>query len=169
MDLKVHLTLTFTLIAVVSSREVEIENFTPDPKVNATEFFDYGTLRLKKERRNHYSISGDFELFENSGNEKELLLEVRDKRNKVLMMRSQDKFCDFLKHEKQVWPDVQQKSNFPEGNPCPLPKGKYWLKDLAIDEKKFIMIPPGEYHARVAAIQNDRVLAAVDVYCRILP
>ena len=38
-----------------------------------------------------------------------------------------------------------------------------------IDEKKFSMIPPGEYHARVAAIQNHKVLAAVDVQCRILP
>ncbi|KAL7024373.1 hypothetical protein ACKWTF_013011 [Chironomus riparius] len=169
MDLKVHFVLMFTLIAGATSREVEIENFRPDPKVKSTGFFDFGTLRLKKENRNHYSISGDFELLENSGNEKEILLEVKDKRDKIVMMKSQHKLCDFLKNEKQIWPDIQRNSNLPEGNPCPMPKGKYWIKDLMIDEKKFSMIPPGEYHGRLAAIQNNKILAAVDVRCRIIP
>lgn len=72
MNLKVHLSILFSIIIAVSSREIEIENFRPDPKVKSTGFFDFGTLRLKKEARNHYSISGDFELLENSGNEKEV-------------------------------------------------------------------------------------------------
>lgn len=71
MDLKVYLIL-FTLIIAVLSREVEIENFMPDPKVKSTGFFDFGTLRLKRESRNHYSVSGEFELLENCGNEKDV-------------------------------------------------------------------------------------------------
>lgn len=38
-----------------------------------------------------------------------------------------------------------------------------------IDEKKFSMIPPGEFHGRVAAYQNHKILAAADVQCRVLP
>jgi len=71
MDLKVQLIL-LSLIVAVSSREVEIENFMADPKVKSAGFFDFGTLRLKRESRNHYSVSGDFELFENCGNEKDV-------------------------------------------------------------------------------------------------
>ena len=72
MDLKIRLIFLFSFVLTVSSREIEIEYFRPDPKVNSTGFFDYGTLRLKRESKNHYSISGEFEVFENCGNEKEV-------------------------------------------------------------------------------------------------
>lgn len=46
-------------------------------------------------------------------------------------------------------------------------QGKYFLKDYVVDDKKFAMITPGEYTARIAASENDVVLAAVDVDCTV--
>jgi len=48
-------------------------------------------------------------------------------------------------------------------------QGKYWVKDVMLDETKFSMIPPAEYHGHLAVIQNNKVLAAAIVYCKIIP
>lgn len=57
----------------VSARDVEIETFQADPKVNSSGYMDFGTLRVTKVKKNEFSISGDFELFANSGNEKKVV------------------------------------------------------------------------------------------------
>lgn len=71
MDVKFSL-LIFCLIITAYAREIEVENFQPDPKIKSTGYFDFGTLRMKKITKNKFSISGEFALLENSGDEKEV-------------------------------------------------------------------------------------------------
>lgn len=67
MKLKV-IFLTF-LIALVAGIEVDLESFTPSPDSDF-DLVDYGTVRVTKIKKSHFSISGDFELKRNIGNEK---------------------------------------------------------------------------------------------------
>lgn len=65
----------FILVILVDgafSREIELESFTPDPKINSSIYIDYGSLRVTKIRRNEFAVSGDFELKVNAGNEKKV-------------------------------------------------------------------------------------------------
>lgn len=65
MNLKlIFLVKTFV---VVSAMEISIDSFKPTPSGN---MIDFGTLRLAKIKKNHFSISGAFVIKADLGNEK---------------------------------------------------------------------------------------------------
>jgi hypothetical protein len=66
--MKIFIVIFF--ITETFSREIEIESFTPDPKLNSSLYIDYGSLRVTKLKKNEFAVSGDFELKINAGNEK---------------------------------------------------------------------------------------------------
>lgn len=63
------LKVLFIFIACVASRELNLESFTPSPSSDSG-LIDYGTVRVTKVKKNHFAISGDFELKRNIGDEK---------------------------------------------------------------------------------------------------
>lgn len=65
MDFKLII-LGFVYV-VASAREISFEDIKPTPVTNLV---DYGTLRIKRIKRNQFTISGSFNLTRNAGNEK---------------------------------------------------------------------------------------------------
>jgi hypothetical protein len=64
------LIITFSaFVATVLCREFELESFKPSANSDPN-LIDYGTLRVKKLRKNYFALSGSFELKKNLGNEK---------------------------------------------------------------------------------------------------
>lgn len=56
-------------MAAVSAREIELGTFTPSSNSDL-DLIDYGTVRVTKVKKNHYTISGDFFLKQNLANDK---------------------------------------------------------------------------------------------------
>ena len=48
--------------------EIELDTFEPFTSTG-TDFFDPGSLRIKRKGRNNFVLSGDFETFKNFGEE----------------------------------------------------------------------------------------------------
>lgn len=70
MNYFLFLLVLLPLIMEIHTKEIEIEEFQPDPKVKSDDFIDYGTMRVKKIKKNQFSISGEFEIKENFGDER---------------------------------------------------------------------------------------------------
>lgn len=70
--MKVGFGIVVLAIAVASAREFELESFTPSPNTDFN-LIDYGTVRVTKIQRNQYSISGDFILKRNLGNDQTVI------------------------------------------------------------------------------------------------
>jgi hypothetical protein len=67
--MKLKVILLGFLTALVAGIEIDLESFTPSPNSDF-DLIDYGTVRVTKVKKSHFSISGDFELKRNIGNEK---------------------------------------------------------------------------------------------------
>lgn len=67
--MKLTISLLVILIAAVSAREIELGTFTPSSNSDL-DLIDYGTVRVTKVKKNHYTISGDFFLKQNLANDK---------------------------------------------------------------------------------------------------
>lgn len=65
--MKLQVILIF--VASVVSRELDLESFTPSPNSDF-DLINYGTVRVTKVKKSHFTLSGDFELKQNIGNEK---------------------------------------------------------------------------------------------------
>jgi hypothetical protein len=76
MNLIKFFVLCYAFTTSVFAREIEIENFQPDVRIKSDDFVDYGTLRVTKVKKNHFSLSGEFEIKMNCGNEKMVCLQV---------------------------------------------------------------------------------------------
>lgn len=63
--MKILIFLIFVLC--VSAFDVEIESFQADSKYANTGTVNYGTLRVTKRSKNYYTVSGDFEMQRNIG------------------------------------------------------------------------------------------------------
>lgn len=50
------------------------------------------------------------------------MLEVKDKGKNQVIISMQEKFCDFIKTDEMIWPDIKSKLTFPEGDGCPMMK-----------------------------------------------
>jgi hypothetical protein len=115
--------------------EAEIESFQMMPETNP-EYFNMGTLRMKRKGRNQYTLTGDLEFLLNTGNDFQasacILLKSGSNANSFNFQMSVDvttadgrsvykvskPFCDFLRDI--IYPAVKDCSNIP--NVCPLPK-----------------------------------------------
>ena len=57
------------LVYCASAFDAEIESFQADPKYATTGVVNYGSLRVTKRSKNTYTVSGDFEIQRNFGDE----------------------------------------------------------------------------------------------------
>jgi hypothetical protein len=95
-----------------------------------------------------------------------LLLEVRNKKTGMVIYKVEEPLCGYFKKEKMVVPDIIKNSNIPPEimtDLCPFPKGKYWVKNVVLDEKKFAAFPPGKYTGRLTLLEHGKALAAIEV------
>ncbi|KAG5673764.1 hypothetical protein PVAND_003784 [Polypedilum vanderplanki] len=150
--------------ANVIAREIKIEDLASDPKLKDNDYIDFGTLRVTKVKKNYYSISGNFEIKQNLGNEKKILLEIKSKTTGSLIYKREDLLCTFLQKENLIIPGLIQKSNIPTDvmtDLCPFPSGDYWIKNYTIDESKFLTAPIGNYNTKISLLERGKVLASI--------
>lgn len=76
-NMKVGFGIVVFTIAVASAREFELESFTPSSNSDFN-LIDYGTVRVTKIQRNQFSISGDFILKRNLGNDQTVTIYLPD-------------------------------------------------------------------------------------------
>lgn len=67
--MKLKVTFLALFLVTVAGLEIDLESFTPSPNTDF-DLINYGTVRVTKVKKNHFTISGDFELKRNIGNEK---------------------------------------------------------------------------------------------------
>lgn len=67
--MKLQILLFGFFVFFVNGRDIDLESFTPSPNSDSN-LINYGTVRVSKVKKNHYTIAGDFELKRNIGNEK---------------------------------------------------------------------------------------------------
>lgn len=61
------LLLLVVVVIVTSAREITFDELKPMP---VTDFVDFGTIRITRIKKNHFSISGTFSITRNAGREK---------------------------------------------------------------------------------------------------
>lgn len=82
---------------------------------------DYGNLRMKKGKtKSVYTFKGNFSIRNDIGNEKLASVEIRTGSG-GLLVKNTYAFCEFMKAEKLIWPEMMKASNMPHDNSCPLP------------------------------------------------
>lgn len=74
--------------------------------------------------------------------------------NGAVLLKHEHPFCDFIKSDKLIYPDLEKSSNFPKNKPCPFPRGNYTIKNYVFDDSKIGATPPGKYRAVATAIDS---------------
>lgn len=74
-------------------------------------------------------------------------------------------------YKKFFYDDISKYSNLPNYDACPIPKGKYEIKDYSLDLKKFkhlkSMAKPGSYRFDWFMIKNDVAVCGVHIFGRV--
>lgn len=73
--MKVEFGIAVLIVTVASAREFDLESFTPSSNSDFN-LIDYGTVRVTKKQRNQFSISGDFILKRNLGNDQTVTISI---------------------------------------------------------------------------------------------
>lgn len=110
---------------VFCGREITFDSLEYSPQ--ESDLIDYGTLRLKQGKtKSSYNLNGNFSIKRTLGNEKLVTFEVFSKTG-LLLIRNTYAFCEFIRIEKMIWPDLVKHSNMPKDNPCPFPAVRNFL------------------------------------------
>lgn len=154
--------------------QLDIDSFVPDPGSDAN-VVDFGTIRLTKKARNHFVISGTFEIFRNIGNDAKGSIVVlrKDKlsgRYSQQIYNLRENYCKYWDTEESFLPALRTFSNLPEKGACPFPKGQFTIKDYEFTEEQFPkIIPPGDYLVRFSVSEDDKLLWGAEVFLTINP
>lgn len=83
--------------------------------------------------------------------------------NGALLLKKSQPFCDYIKNDNLVWPDLVKASNMPHQKTCPFPKGNYTIKNYVVDDSKFGPAPPGKYLTKGKLMEDGRILTQVEI------
>lgn len=120
MKTAVLLVRLLLIFEVSESREIQFESFEYSPK--KSDLIGYGSLRLikNKNKKNTFTLSGNYSVKRELGNEKVLIMDVMTKSG-ALLSRTVQTFCEFTRSESGIWPDFVKQSSMPKDGPCPFP------------------------------------------------
>lgn len=85
------------------------------------------------------------------------------------LLKSSVGFCKFMKTDKYMWQDFVKSSDLPEGQYCPMPRGKYTIKAYSIDADKLPQVlNTGLYTLKVWFSETDgKILSGYHVKANI--
>ncbi|XP_073830697.1 chemosensory protein A 7a [Musca autumnalis] len=150
----------------------ELELFEIDKKYD-TKFIDWNTLRMTRVSRNNFVVNGTVIVNFNLNNHQAINLQIysydaKQKMRGLLVFNVDQKICEFIEKDKQVYPGLQDVSNLPEPGTCPVPKGEYHIKnyELKID---FLSsdIPDGDYNILVKLKNGFNTVAGLEIFIKI--
>lgn len=78
--------------------------------------------------------------------------------------------CSFMKtiYKKHFYDEISKYSNLPHYDTCPVPAGKYEIKEYPFDVKSFAyfrsLAKPGSYRLQLFLIQNDVAVCGNIIY-----
>ncbi|XP_058447086.1 uncharacterized protein LOC131427689 [Malaya genurostris] len=115
-------------------QEISIDSFEPEPGFD-TSYITVGSVRVSRKSRNRFAISGEFELYQNLGNENEVMYSVRGNSGKgAIIVAGKSTFCKFLNMKHPIADAFRSASNLPPVGTCPLERAKYTIKNFEIKE-----------------------------------
>lgn len=99
-------------------REIYYDDFKYSP--TESDFINYGSLKVTRSRnRTVFFLRGNFSIYREIGLDKRVTLELW--KEKGLLLRSVNPFCNFIKNDNLFWPELLKNSNMPPVNTCPFP------------------------------------------------
>ncbi|XP_065365718.1 uncharacterized protein CheA7a [Calliphora vicina] len=116
---------------------VEIDNFEISKEYDQ-KYVNWDTLGLQQKGRNKFVVGGSFTLNLNLADEQKLNLQVfpydKDKQAKgPLVFNIEREVCKFIAEDEDIYPGIKDKSNLPDPETCPLPKGEYTIEDYEMN------------------------------------
>lgn len=100
-------------------RQVTFDSFLYSPE--DSDLIDYGTLKIwKGKNKKTLTLNGNFTIKRILGNEKLVTFEILSG-NGLLLRKNTYAFCEFIRIEKMIWPNLVKVSSMPQDNPCPFP------------------------------------------------
>ena len=108
------------IISINCEREVLVEKFSPI-RTNDETFMDYGTFRAARKSKNLYILAGNLEFKRNVGDKTNVRYEVFNEQNQLVFF-GEKSFCEWMKTDTIIYPDLSKASNMPDGRECPLKK-----------------------------------------------
>ncbi|XP_017066842.1 uncharacterized protein LOC108104980 [Drosophila eugracilis] len=161
-------TFLFQICQSEKPYSVELNSFEKDQSINNQDkWVDWGSLGMKKVSRNQFVVNGDFEFKLNMGDEQKIVLAVyvydpntNQKGNMVMAMKKP--FCEFIKEDKDTYPNVKKVSNLPDQGECPFPKGKYTIDKYEM-QTNFLPdnAPKGDYLLQLSLIDRELPVAGL--------
>lgn len=110
--------LIFILFSSSFCREIYFENFEYSPKKSP--YIDYDSLQVSRTKnKTIFFLRGNFSVFRSIGNDKPVTLELW--KDKGLLLKSTQPFCNFIKGDNIFWPELVKNSNIPTVQTCPFP------------------------------------------------
>lgn len=116
--MKTFSTIIFILIPSVFCREIFFEDFEYGPI--ESDFINYGSLKVSRAKnKTVFFLRGNFSTSRDVGNDKLIHLELW--KDKGLLIKSIQPFCNFIRGDNIFWPELANNSNMPSAQTCPFP------------------------------------------------
>ncbi|XP_053690736.1 uncharacterized protein LOC128739282 [Sabethes cyaneus] len=96
-------------------------------------------MRVTRKGRNNYAISGEFETFQNWGNENTMHYQLTNSHG-MLLYRGSKPFCEAFNWQHPIVMKMRASTTIPPGNYCPMPKGNYVVVDLRLQEEDLPLV-----------------------------
>lgn len=140
---------------------------------NDQENFNLDKFRIKKVNKTHHLLVADIIAYRPISNEHQLACFMYKKAGNDYKLTpfklGPMNFCEFIKGEEMLYPDIEAVSDFPDVNTCPWPAATYHIFGYQPDLSK---IPPvienGDYMVECQLLQGEEILQGFKIFGSIL-